>query len=257
LDHNPVKIYHWVRNNLEWLPTWGAWQDAELTLSARRGNAVDSAGLLIALLRASGIPARYAQGTIELSAERFANWVGDFATVEAAWDYASAGGIPTTAVTSGGKITRMRLEHVWVEAAIDFEPSRGAKNRIADTWVALDPSYQQYEYLTGLDAIAVFGQNVSPRILDTARQRLTQTKTTLESQDREALATLTREDLRGTCSMSAHWATSPNTMRSSILPLSPKGPATPSRWATAATSTNRTSTASSASPAPSNPAGWP
>ena len=157
LEHDPVRIYHWVRNHIEWLPTWGAWQDAALTLSAKRGNALDIAGLTIALLRASGIPARYAHGTIEMPVERFTNWVGDFADIDAAWEYASVGGIPTTAVTSGGAITKMRLEHVWVEAAIDFVPSRGARNRAADTWVALDPSYKQYAYLQGLDVIDIAG----------------------------------------------------------------------------------------------------
>ena len=37
-----------------------------------------------------------------------------------------------------------------MDAAIDFFPSRGAKNRSADSWVALDPSYKQYEYLPWL-----------------------------------------------------------------------------------------------------------
>jgi transglutaminase-like putative cysteine protease len=157
LDHDPVKIYHWVRNHIEWLPTWGAWQDAALTLATRRGNSLDIAGLTIALLRASGIPARYVHGTIELPAERFINWVGDFADLGAAWDYASAGGISTAAVSAGGGIVGMRLEHVWVEAAIDYEPSRGARNRVADTSVALDPSYKQYEYLQGLDVNGIAG----------------------------------------------------------------------------------------------------
>jgi transglutaminase-like putative cysteine protease len=58
LDHDPVKIYHWVRNHVEWQPAWGAVQDADLTLSAQRGNALDISSLLIALLRAAGIPAR-------------------------------------------------------------------------------------------------------------------------------------------------------------------------------------------------------
>ncbi len=37
LSHNPVAIYNWVRNNVEWLPTWGSIQNADLTLSALRG----------------------------------------------------------------------------------------------------------------------------------------------------------------------------------------------------------------------------
>ena len=159
LNHDPVQIYHWVRNNVEWMPSWGGVQDADLTLGALRGNSLDIAGLTIALLRASGIPARYVHGTIEVPKDQFINWTGDFATVEAAQEFASVGGIPTTSVSSGGVITKMRLEHVWVEAAIDFQPSRGAKNFAADSWVQLDPSYKQYTYQQGLDAVAISGIN--------------------------------------------------------------------------------------------------
>ena len=61
LNHNPVAITHWVRNSIEWIPSWGSIQGADLTLSTRRGNAIDTASLTIALLRAAGIPARYAE----------------------------------------------------------------------------------------------------------------------------------------------------------------------------------------------------
>jgi hypothetical protein len=83
--------------------------------------------------------------------------MGGFSNAVAAGDFAAAGGIPVTDVSSGGVITKHRLEHIWVEAAIDFEPSRGAVNRDADTWVTMDPSYKQYDYLPGLDAVAISG----------------------------------------------------------------------------------------------------
>ena len=54
--------------NITWQPTWGGIQNADLTLSAQRGNAMDIAGLTIALLRASKIPARYVHGTIDVPA---------------------------------------------------------------------------------------------------------------------------------------------------------------------------------------------
>jgi len=157
LNHDPVAIYHWVRNHVEWLPTWGAMQDADLTLGSRRGNAFDIAALLIALLRASGIPARYVHGTIEVPAAKFQNWAGGFTTPEAALHFAGSGGIPIQGVVTGGHVTHARMEHIWVEAAIDYEPSRGAINRDADNWVALDASYKQYEFLEGLDAVAISG----------------------------------------------------------------------------------------------------
>jgi hypothetical protein len=159
LGHNPVKIYNWVRNNVEWLPTWGATQDADVTLGSQRGNAMDIASLLIALLRASDIPARYVHGTIEVPEDKFRNWTGGFTSITAAADYAASGGIPVTTVVSGGKITKIRLEHIWVEAAIDFHPSRGAVNKSADAWTQLDPSYKQYRDLQGLDVVAISGIN--------------------------------------------------------------------------------------------------
>jgi len=157
LGNDPVAIYHWVRNRIEWQPGWGAVQDAQLTLQAGRGNAMDISGLLIALLRAAGIPARYAHGTIEVSEAQFRNWAGGFDSINAATNYAASGGIPITTVSSGGRIAKVRLEHVWVQAAVDFHPSRGAKNRAADAWVSLDPSFKQYEFSEGLDAIAIAG----------------------------------------------------------------------------------------------------
>jgi hypothetical protein len=155
LAHDPVAIYHWVRNHIEWQPGWGAAQDAELTLQTGRGNAMDTASLTIALLRASGIPARYAHGTIEIPEDRFRNWAGGFENIYAAADYVSSGGVPITTLSSGGRVTKVRLEHIWVEAAIDFHPSRGAKNYAADSWVPIDPSFKQYEYRAGLDAVAI------------------------------------------------------------------------------------------------------
>lgn len=157
LNHDPVAIYNWVRNNVQWQPTWGAVQNADITLSAERGNAFDIASLTIALLRASGIPARYVHGTIEVPEDRFRNWIGGFEHIEAATDFAAAGGIPVASVTAGGKVTKVRLEHVWVEAALDFHPSRGAVNRAADQWVSMDPSFKQYEFLEGLDPVAISG----------------------------------------------------------------------------------------------------
>lgn len=157
LGNDPVRIYNWVRNDVQWQPAWGAVQDADITLSAERGNAFDIASLTIALLRASGIPARYVHGTIEVPEEKFRNWMGGFEHINAAIDYAASGGIPVTPVVGNGRITKVRIEHVWVEAALDFYPSRGAINRAADSWVPFDPSFKQYEYLEGLDPVAISG----------------------------------------------------------------------------------------------------
>ena len=153
LEYKPVRIYEWVRNNIEFVPTWGSIQGAQMTMLTKQGNAFDTASLLIALLRASGIHARYTTGTITLPIDKIMNWAGGFTDPMAALDFMSSGGIAATALTEGGKVTHARFEHVWVEAFINYIPSRGAKhvNGKGETWISLDPSYKQYTYTQGLD----------------------------------------------------------------------------------------------------------
>lgn len=153
LGNNPVRIYEWVRNNIDFVPTWGSIQGANMTMQTKQGNAFDTSSLLIALLRAAGIHARYNIGTIELPIDKVMNWVGGFTDPMSALDFMSSGGVPTTGITEGGIVKRARLEHVWVEAFINYIPSRGAKhvNGKGETWIKLDPSYKQYKYTSGID----------------------------------------------------------------------------------------------------------
>lgn len=157
LGNSPVAIYNFVRNNVEFMPTYGSIQGADQTLKTLRGNAFDQSSLLIALLRAANIPARYVYGTIELPVEQVQNWVGGTKTPQAALELLGAGGIPNLGLTQGGVIKKARIEHVWVEAFVDFVPSRGAKNVTGDTWVPLDASFKQYEYAAGVDIQASLG----------------------------------------------------------------------------------------------------
>lgn len=153
LGNNPVKIYEWVRNNIEFVPTWGSIQGAQMALLTKQGNAFDTASLLVALLRAAGIPARYVTGTIELPIEKVMNWGGGFTDPMAALDFFSSGGVPTKGLVAGGKVVAARMEHIWVEAFVDYIPSRGAKHKEGggDTWVKLDPSFKQYNFTQGVD----------------------------------------------------------------------------------------------------------
>jgi Transglutaminase-like enzymes, putative cysteine proteases len=173
LEYKPLKIYEWVRNNVEFVPTWGSIQGANHTLLTKQGNAMDIASLLIALLRASGIHARYVTGTIELPIEKVMNWAGDFSDPTAALDFMSSGGIPMKGLVSGGKIVKAQMEHVWVEAWIDYIPSRGAKHFKGkeDTWISLDASYKQYSYTNGIDikaAVPFDGQGFLDQLKSTA-----------------------------------------------------------------------------------------
>jgi transglutaminase-like putative cysteine protease len=151
LDKSPVKIYNWVKSNIEFLPSYGSIQGADLTLATKRGNAFDTSSLLIALYRAAGIPSRYVYGTIELPIDQAMNWVGGVTKAEAAVALLAGGAIPSRGVVSQGRITSVKLEHVWVEAYVDYHPSRGAVNKTPTTWTPVDAAFKQYTYTQGMD----------------------------------------------------------------------------------------------------------
>jgi len=155
LGHNPHKIYQWVHDNIYYVPTQGSVQGAQDTLDKKAGNAVDTASLLIALLRASNIPARYATGQVDIPTAQALNWVGGAQTVDAAQQIWGQGGVQTTALMSGGQAKALRIQHTWVEALIQYHPGRGARHTPGqsqpDTWVPLDASYKQYTFKTGMD----------------------------------------------------------------------------------------------------------
>jgi RHS repeat-associated protein len=146
LGGQPVAIRNWVYNNIEFHPTFGSVQGADLTLLSRRGNAFDIASLTLALMRTSGIPARYAHGVVEIPIEKAQNWLGNVGTPQMAVDMMQKGGIPAASVIAGGRIVAVRFEHVWVEAWVDFIPSRGAINRVPDQWVPFDVAFKQFDF---------------------------------------------------------------------------------------------------------------
>jgi len=183
LNYSPVKIYNWVRNNVEYVPTYGSIQGADMCLQTLQGNDFDIASLLIALLRASGIHARYVYGTIELPIDKVMNWVGGFTDANAAVNFIASGGTPVSGLISGGKISVVRMEHVWVEAYVKYYPLRGAKHITGqgDSWIPLDASYKQYNYTQGIDiksavpfdAQSFVNQIQSTATIDTANSSVT------------------------------------------------------------------------------------
>lgn len=156
LGRNPVRIHNWVRNTIDFVPTHGAIQGAELTLISRRGNAADTNSLLVALLRASGIPARFVYGTVDVPIGQAVNWLkADDA--QSAVGAVQAGGIPSTLLRLNGQTVALRLQHVWVEAHVDFTPSRGARHRVPDAWVPMDASFKQYTRTAPIDVLLESG----------------------------------------------------------------------------------------------------
>jgi hypothetical protein len=161
LNHNPTKIYNWVRNNIEYVPTYGSIQGADYCLQTKQCNDFDTASLLIALLRASGIHARYVYGTVEIPIEKVKNWLGGFTDSMEALRLLASARIPVKGMVEGGEIRYVRKEHVWAEAWIDYIPSRGARHRSGqgDTWIPLDASFKQYTYEEPIDFPQAVGFN--------------------------------------------------------------------------------------------------
>jgi len=148
LSWNPVQIYEWVMNEVatEWY--WGAMKGAEETLRQRSGNDADQASLLIALLRASGYPARYVRGVIEffpdIASARMATGLDDPLKIAAFFQRA---GIPVEPVIEGGTITNLRVEHVWVETEVPYANYRGAVlDEHGKLWTPLDTSIKASGY---------------------------------------------------------------------------------------------------------------
>ena len=158
LNYNPVKIYEWVRHNIEFVPTYGSIQGADMCLQTKRCNAFDTASLLIALLRTSNIPARYVYGTVDVPIDKVMNWVGGFTDPVSAMNLIASGGIPVKGLTSGGKTVIARMEHAWVDAFVPYGNYRGAvRDESIKTWIPLDGSYKQYTYRDPIDFPSAVG----------------------------------------------------------------------------------------------------
>lgn len=151
LNRSPTAIYNWVYNNIHYIPSFGSIQGSDLTLANRQGNAFDIASLLIALLRASNVPARYVYGTVIVDADKMKNWVGGVDDVESARVLLGQGGIPGSAISNGGRFESIRFEHVWVEAYGIFNDEHRLR------WNAMDAAFKQYRYTEGVDFLSEIG----------------------------------------------------------------------------------------------------
>ncbi len=67
LDYNPQNIYNFLQQNITYNSYIGSLRGARGTLWSDAGNALDVASLGVALMRASGIPAQYVEGTLSVA----------------------------------------------------------------------------------------------------------------------------------------------------------------------------------------------
>ena len=121
---SPAKIYQYLRNNTQYSPYHGARSSSVNAFLGLRGNDVDLASALIAMLRSQGIRARYVQGDVTLSKAALANWLG---VVDPALAVALLRdqGIQNVVATDPVYVS---FQHVWVEALVDYGHYRGGQS---------------------------------------------------------------------------------------------------------------------------------
>jgi hypothetical protein len=167
LGRDPVKMYEFVRNTIDYEPYYGSRKGANETLWEKAGNDSDQASLLIALYRYSGIPARYVKGVVDIPIAEAMNWVG-VDKPEAAAKLFSTAGVPVQEGIAGGRIAKLRIEHWWTEAYVPCESYRGveAGSGGKNQWAPVDASWKHYGELlpespmpfSSLDATDVVNQ---------------------------------------------------------------------------------------------------
>ena len=145
LDRDPIRIYEFVKNQIEYMPVWGSLKGSNWTLFERVGTSMDQSSLLIALLRSVDIPAKYVRGTISLSSDEVSNWIGVFNEIEYISSILNGFGIAHEQRTGEAGEQLFDIEHIWVEALIDGQ------------WYAMDPSFKQYVESETQDLAALTG----------------------------------------------------------------------------------------------------
>lgn len=159
LRGDPDLIYEYVRNNIEYVPTWGIVKGEFGTLLDNQGTAFDQAALMIALLRQSGYTASFVKGRINLTAAQVGDWLGvDTTNVCAVLNLLGGAQIPVASVTataagscpgSTAALYSLKVDHVWVKATIN-----------GSTYY-FDPSYKPHVRKAGINLAAATGYNAA------------------------------------------------------------------------------------------------
>lgn len=154
----PVEIYEYVRNEYDHAPYHGSRSGSLNTFLGLRGNDVDLASTLIAMLRQRGVPSRYAVGTVRIPSADLQNWLG-VKNLDLAVGILGDQGIQNVSLAADRSYAQ--LEHVWVEALVPYSDYRGVGPELTQvnctseparcSWVGLDPSYKLRRNKTTLD----------------------------------------------------------------------------------------------------------
>lgn len=116
LRNDPLKIFEYVRNYIEYECYFGSKKGAHLTLLERSGNDFDQAALLMALLRAAGHEANYGHGPCSFYFEEFVDWWGISGTPFSYLNDSQFAAKYSVSDTSPANIAKMRQRWAVIEA---------------------------------------------------------------------------------------------------------------------------------------------
>lgn len=145
LGRDPIRIYNFLHDTIVTELYAGSKKGAIGTLREGAGNDVDQASLLIALLRASDIPARYETGNVAFTPAQ-ANEYASVSELSVASALLSSAGIPNSFFFLGqGQGIGLQVEHTWVRAQVPDLAYRGTIRPGTDvSWVHLAPAIKLY-----------------------------------------------------------------------------------------------------------------
>lgn len=134
---SPGKMFHWVRDNIKFIPKYGATQSAEQTATSLFGTASDMSTLYVSMLRAKGVAAQVIYGDIYLEEDKAKRLYGVdgkydlyWALNDQLWHYYKE---KTIINYVSGKRTWL-IPHTWVRAHINGE------------WKEIDLVRTDYDY---------------------------------------------------------------------------------------------------------------
>lgn len=178
LRNDPLKIYEYVHNYIEYQCYYGCKKGAQLTLMEGSGNDMDQAALFIALLRAAGHSATYTHGPAQFAFSEYVDWWGISPTPYTYMsdaDFATMLGITNTP----SNVARWKKRWAVIESARSAgffyaEPFTGYDGQqwvsIPYTWVEftaggttylLSPAFKFHVTVSGIDLVAATQYNRS------------------------------------------------------------------------------------------------
>ncbi len=147
LEHDPVKIYEYVRNNIEYDCRYGWMRSPERTIVDQMGTTPDQAVLLFELLQVSGFSPEYEYGHVQVPVSgndgyNLENWLGTVGYT-ASRDWIKSGGYYY--YDDSPSYEKVIILHYWVKVTIDSVEYR------------LDPSFKPQPYTSAEDVLNLAG----------------------------------------------------------------------------------------------------